>query len=574
MLCFCRTTNPLLLPAKPSSKLSAFMPTSKERCLLSSLKQRDSECMSMVDPLPSNQTTTPWNPSPRRTWQTCQPGCSACYCTSRAMITSSITTPVWKWPAWHPLLLQSTSWPWHPTGHCHSPCLPVPRVEGSLSTSLHEWSWDACSCRHHHHWLARWHKGSPSPITPLLATPWDPHHWRWPCPPWRSPHCSSFRKGESTTITPPVPSRNHQSPVAHMQIHLLAWHKQSHWRSCSSVWDLHPVPSLECCSTPHAYTNSIPPMADVDHRLLYLGRSWLPHMWWLLLKDDPCPMSPSSQSNTAKVVLLLKEMFSEHRIPEALCSENGPQYASAQFTDFFTSWGITHETLSPHYQQSNGFAEACVKSVKHALQCAKCNGANLQLTLLELRATPINANLLSPAELLYQWQLRTTIPAKIQNTDPAALQVHEQIATCSNAFKSQADKWCKSLAPLYAGQPIAMYDTLHKIWIPTTVVCILPSTATKYTPAMVWSTATWDDTFVNTVSSQLKLFQTPQQPHCRLLPDLTSLHHSLHNWHNLCQLHPQHLWLWSHRPQLSPPCQLSQRLPLHPCLWHPMQPPV
>ena len=182
---------------------------------------------------------------------------------------------------------------------------------------------------------------------------------------------------------------------------------------------------------------------------------------------------------------------------------------------------------------------------------------------------PTSSHLLSS---LYQWQLRTTIPAKIQNTDPAALQVHEQIATCSNAFKSQADKWCKSLAPLYAGQPIAMYDTLHKIWIPTTVVCILPSTATKYTPAMVWSTATWDDTFVNTVSSQLKLFQTPQQPHCRLLPDLTSLHHSLHNWHNLCQLHPQHLWLWSHRPQLSPPCQLSQRLPLHPCLWHPMQP--
>ena len=53
--------------------------------------------------------------------------------------------------------------------------------------------------------------------------------------------------------------------------------------------------------------------------------------------------------------------------PEILHSDNGPQYASAKFADFCTSWGITHETPSPHYPQSNGFTEACVKSVKHAL---------------------------------------------------------------------------------------------------------------------------------------------------------------------------------------------------------------
>ena len=182
----------------------------------------------------------------------------------------------------------------------------------------------------------------------------------------------------------------------------------------------------------------------------------------------------SGQSYTIKVISLLKEMFSEHRILEVLHSDNGPQYASAQFADFCTSWGITHKTSSPHYPQSNGFAEACIKSVKHTLQCAKYSSANLQLTLLALWATPINAKLPSPAELLYQHQLRTTIPAKIHNTDPAALQVHEWIDTHSNASKSQADKHCKPLAPLYAGQPVAMYDTIYKIWVPATVVHVLP----------------------------------------------------------------------------------------------------
>ena len=180
------------------------------------------------------------------------------------------------------------SWPWHPTGHCHSSCLPVHRLEGSISTSLCEWSWDACSHWDHHHQLARWHQGGSLSLMSLLATPWDPHYWRWPCPPWKSPHCSPIRKGENTTPTTPVPSRNHEVPVAHAWMYLLAWYKQSHWRSCSSMWDLHLVPSPKCCSTPHSYANSIPPMADVHLRHLYPGRSWLHHMWWLLLKDDPC----------------------------------------------------------------------------------------------------------------------------------------------------------------------------------------------------------------------------------------------------------------------------------------------
>ena len=167
-------------------------------------------------------------------------------------------------------------------------------------------------------------------------------------------------------------------------------------------------------------------------------------------------------------------MFSEHGIPKVLCSDNGPQYASVQFANFCMSWGISHKTSSPHYPQSNGFAEACVKSAKHALQQAKYSGADPHLALLALRAMPINSKLPSPAELLYQCQLRTTIPAKICNSNPSALQVHEQIDTCSEAVKSQADKHSKTLAPLYAGQPVATYDTFQKLWVPATVICILP----------------------------------------------------------------------------------------------------
>ena len=57
---------------------------------------------------------------------------------------------------------------------------------------------------------------------------------------------------------------------------------------------------------------------------------------------------PPSQSNTNKVISLLKEMFSEHDIPKVLRSDNGPQYVSAQL-----SWAyhmkpqvhITHNSM-------------------------------------------------------------------------------------------------------------------------------------------------------------------------------------------------------------------------------------
>ena len=176
---------------------------------------------------------------------------------------------------------------------------------------------------------------------------------------------------------------------------------------------------------------------------------------------------PPGQSNANKVISLLKEMFSEHGIPKVLCSDNGPQYASTQFANFCMSWGISHKTSSPHYPQSNGFAKACVKSVKHALQWAKYSGANPHLSLLALWATPIDTKLPSPVEL--------------QDTTP-----FERF-----------------------GFLLLWYMSSHR-------------TAIKYAPAMVPHTTAHGDTSVNAVSRQPTLSPVAQLPHCRLCWDPAS----------------------------------------------------
>ncbi len=124
---------------------------------------------------------------------------------------------------------------------------------------------------------------------------------------------------------------------------------------------------------------------------------------------------------------------------------------------------------TPLHPKSNGFAEAMVKIVKGAMQKAKHSGSDPYLALLDLRATPIDAQLPSPAELLYQCRLRMTLPCRLKNTDPSAQDTQDCLDQKCDNQKRGNDQHAKALAPLYAGQQIAWYNTHCGIWFPATV---------------------------------------------------------------------------------------------------------
>ena len=67
-------------------------------------------------------------------------------------------------------------------------------------------------------------------------------------------------------------------------------------------------------------------------------------------------------------------------------------------------WGVHHKPSTPNYPQSNGHAEAAVKSMKTLISKTTTDG-NLDtdefgIALLEWRNTP-RADGLSPAEMLF-----------------------------------------------------------------------------------------------------------------------------------------------------------------------------
>ncbi|XP_050706734.1 uncharacterized protein LOC126992106 [Eriocheir sinensis] len=77
-------------------------------------------------------------------------------------------------------------------------------------------------------------------------------------------------------------------------------------------------------------------------------------------------------------------------------------------------WGVRHVVTSPHYPQSNGHAEATVKTVKHLIMKVAPSGnidcEEFDRGLLELRNTP-NFTGRSPAQILFGRPLRSCVPA-------------------------------------------------------------------------------------------------------------------------------------------------------------------
>ena len=84
-----------------------------------------------------------------------------------------------------------------------------------------------------------------------------------------------------------------------------------------------------------------------------------------------------------------------YRIYQIPLSDNGPQFASWDFSKFSKSYDFVHTTSSSRYPQSIGEAERAVRTIKALLKKAD----DPLLTLLAYRSTPLKDGY-SPAELL------------------------------------------------------------------------------------------------------------------------------------------------------------------------------
>ncbi|KAJ8885531.1 hypothetical protein PR048_011729 [Dryococelus australis] len=105
------------------------------------------------------------------------------------------------------------------------------------------------------------------------------------------------------------------------------------------------------------------------------------------------------------VIKWLQNIITRHGIPETVHSDGGKQFMSSKFQQFARDYGFSHITSSSKFPQSNGAAESAVALAKIIL----IKSQHPNLGLLAYRATPLESEF-SPAELLFDRKLRTTLP--------------------------------------------------------------------------------------------------------------------------------------------------------------------
>ena len=90
-------------------------------------------------------------------------------------------------------------------------------------------------------------------------------------------------------------------------------------------------------------------------------------------------------SSTHTVIKELGLIFTELGRPFILRSDNGPCYSYREFHNFLSFYQINHVTSSPHYPQSNGFAEALVGITKKLRDKSVKDGKPWNFGLMQYR---------------------------------------------------------------------------------------------------------------------------------------------------------------------------------------------
>ena len=145
------------------------------------------------------------------------------------------------------------------------------------------------------------------------------------------------------------------------------------------------------------------------------------------------------------VIIKLQFHFARYGIPSEIVSDQAPRFTS-----------IVHNMSSPGHHQSNGKAEAAVKTVTHIMYKCLQDGTDVYEDLLELRNTPQQDTGLSPTQLMFGRMTRTRLPAvtkrPVNKTQSAMAQ--KMHTRKQQTIRRSYNRRARDLVPLQTGQPV------------------------------------------------------------------------------------------------------------------------
>ena len=199
--------------------------------------------------------------------------------------------------------------------------------------------------------------------------------------------------------------------------------------------------------------------------------------------DWPDIIDLGKDTTASHLIESLRDQFCRTAVPDILWSDGGPQFTSSKLTSFLTTWGVTHQISSPHYPQSNGKAEAAVKSMKRLISSAwtgrYVDWEKLCRSLLQYRNTPSRKDGLSPAQKLFGRPVQDHLPAHrrsfAQEWQRASQESDEMRESVQKETERVYNEHAHPLQDLHIGNHVAIQHPRSKLWdIYGTIVAIGP----------------------------------------------------------------------------------------------------
>ena len=149
-------------------------------------------------------------------------------------------------------------------------------------------------------------------------------------------------------------------------------------------------------------------------------------------------------TTTDKVISSLERIFSRHRYPVTMKSDNGPQFKCNSFKDFCEAIDVKHIKVTARWAPANGEVERQNRSILKRLQIAQAEKKDwkqaLTTYLLAYRSTPHNTTGVSPGELLFGRKMRTKLPGLIDNAHKDMIMVRDRDSEQKGKAKLYADE--------------------------------------------------------------------------------------------------------------------------------------
>ncbi len=182
---------------------------------------------------------------------------------------------------------------------------------------------------------------------------------------------------------------------------------------------------------------------------------------------------PSSASSS-KLMAHFRRFFARWGAPEEVSTDGGTNLVSEEMQDFFRRWGVRVRVSSAHYPQSNGRAEAAVKSAKRMLRLnigptGSLDTDKLSAALLQYHNTPLRGADSSPAQLATGRHLRDGVPTarcnyKVDQHWRRALRRRELAMARSGDERVERQGPVRTLEPLSPGSRVWVQNQMTKVW--------------------------------------------------------------------------------------------------------------